>query len=226
MTADGESLRGTDMSCMRHDRHFSALVFACFRNQFECFKTLYEHGKEHSKDSNEDFLTQWLGGKNERNECLFYAASNKNVDFLSYLMYEVGLKTDLDVKNEDGDNLLHIAAKNGDDRMIYLLCEHAPDVDQPNRYGESALHIAARNGHDSSVRFLLSFDASVAVLNSQKETPLFSAVRAQSVRCVKDLLIKGANRNTKNQKDQRPVDLLSEMLFESSKVNNSNDSSE
>ena len=88
------------------------------------------------------------------------------------------------------------------------------------------MHIAARNGHDSAVRFLLSFDASVAVINSQKETPLFSAVRAQSVRCVKDLLVKGANRNAKNQKDQRPVDLLSEMLFESSKVNHSNDSSE
>ena len=34
------------VGCMREDRHFSALVFACYTNQLECLRLLFEHGQK------------------------------------------------------------------------------------------------------------------------------------------------------------------------------------
>jgi len=119
------SFTGASLKCMRHDRHFSALVFACFSNQLECFKILYKHGKELSTDKQEDFLDKWIGSGQERKECLFYAIANNNTDLFSYLVDEVGLVADLDQTNNDGNTLLHVAAANGNDRAIYKLCNMA-----------------------------------------------------------------------------------------------------
>jgi len=75
------------------------------------------------------------------------------------------------------------------------------------------LHIACQHGHESSVRYLLSFGTSINLMpllsmqNNDGETPLHSAVRGRSVRCVKDLLLKGASRKDKNSEDQTPFDV-------------------
>ena len=65
-------------------------------------------------------------------ECLFYAVENKNYDFLRYLANEVGLQVTLDSNKaiRNGMTLLHVAAKVGDDRIIYFLCERAEDINQ------------------------------------------------------------------------------------------------
>lgn len=34
------------VTCMRNDRHYSALVYASYMNQFECFKAIFEHSLE------------------------------------------------------------------------------------------------------------------------------------------------------------------------------------
>ena len=52
-------------SCMRMDRHFSALVFACYTNQPECLQILFEHGKELTSDNHDTFVLEWLGGQVE-----------------------------------------------------------------------------------------------------------------------------------------------------------------
>ena len=57
----------------------------------------------------------------------------------------------------------------------------------------------------------MSFDANLNVLNHNGETPLFSGVRSQSVRVVKDMLLKGANRNVTNSNQQKPIDLVSQI---------------
>ena len=41
---DGDSAKKQKMTCMRMDRHFSSLLFACYSNQLECLKILFEHG--------------------------------------------------------------------------------------------------------------------------------------------------------------------------------------
>ena len=64
-----------------------------------------------------------IGGKDEIKECFFYVVANKNADFMTYLIEEVGLVPSLDMTNLEGDSLLHIAARTGNDRIIYILCE-------------------------------------------------------------------------------------------------------
>jgi hypothetical protein len=42
--------------CMRNDHHMSSFVYACFHNQFNCFKVLFEHALEKTGDSDRDKL--------------------------------------------------------------------------------------------------------------------------------------------------------------------------
>ena len=86
-----DSGKKTRFSCMRMDRHFSALVFACHANQLDCLQILFEHGKELTKDSHDTFIKEWLGGQAEQSDCLFYAANHNNADMLHYLLKDVKL---------------------------------------------------------------------------------------------------------------------------------------
>lgn len=113
---------------MRNDRHFSALVYACFCNKFACFKLMYSHAKSHSTEAHSKFLSQWLGTVDDQKECLFYAVQNQNCDLLTYLIDEVGLTLDSTSVNADGKSLLHIAAAKGNSRMVYELCQAAAEA--------------------------------------------------------------------------------------------------
>ena len=157
-------------------------------------------------------MEHWIGGAEDKKECLFYAVANNNADLYSYLIEEVGLVADLEEMNKEGMNLLHIAAKKGNDRIIYLICDGARDVNQvTEKNGETALHLAIEAGHESSVRFLLSFDPDVNKQDVHGVTPLMKAVQAGSVRATKDLLMKGAKKETVESNNRKAVDFVDEL---------------
>ena len=79
------------MSCMRLDRHFSALVYACYSNQLEAFQILYTHGKDLTSQDHKTFVQEWVGGESEQRDCLFFAVKNNNAELLEYLLREVKL---------------------------------------------------------------------------------------------------------------------------------------
>lgn len=42
--------------CQRNDHHMSSFVYACFHNQFNCFKALFEHAIEKAGNIDHDKL--------------------------------------------------------------------------------------------------------------------------------------------------------------------------
>ena len=191
------------MSCMRMDRHFSALVFACYTNQLGCLQILFEHGKELTTSKNHEiFIKEWLGGTDEQRDCLFYAVNHDNADMFSYLLDKVRLGARINDKDESGQSLLHVAAQKGNERIIFELAGDEPgygaDVNSVDANQNTPLHIAARANKPSAARFLLSLGANLHDTNNDRDTPLHASVQAGNLRTCKDLLLKGAERSARN----------------------------
>jgi len=64
-----------------------------------------------------------------------------------------------------------------------------------------------QNKQETSVKFLISLGATVNAVNDLGMTCLHEAVIAENLRICKDLCVKGADRNAKNQKNETPLDL-------------------
>ncbi len=163
------------------DRHFSALIFACCTNQLECLRILFEHGMKHTSQSHEKFVNEWIGGKAEQWDCLFFAVKNNNADMLSYLLNTVKLGSRVnDHKKETGCTLLHIAAENGNERIIFELAGDEPgfgaDVTAEDFLGNTPLHVAALKKQPSAARFLMSLGAQIETRNQMGNTPLHLSV--------------------------------------------------
>jgi len=64
-----------------------------------------------------------------------------------------------------------------------------------------------------SAIWLIGFGAKVDVVNSHGDSPLHMLLKSDSRMCsvklVKELIFKGADKNLKNRLGQRPIDLLS-----------------
>ena len=95
---------------MRNDRHYSPLVYACYTNQLDCFKVIFEHGLEYTSDTRSvsELVSQWLGPEKAQTECLNFAIEHSNGKLLSYLLDTVKLNPNLAaVKDNHGKTSLH-----------------------------------------------------------------------------------------------------------------------
>jgi ankyrin repeat protein len=97
----------------------------------------------------------------------------------------------MDVNSVDpaGNTLLHIATRNGNDKLIAALLKQKANPNARNRVGDSPLMLAAYNGKMGAVDALL---AGGAQLNHDGWTPLHYAVFAEQPEMVARLLSKGA----------------------------------
>ena len=55
------------VTCKRNDRHYSALVYASYTGQFECFKAIFEHALEYEAryENRNELVQTWLGSEKE-----------------------------------------------------------------------------------------------------------------------------------------------------------------
>lgn len=65
---------------------------------------------------------------------------------LEYLLTQVKLEARVNDKNENGESLLHSAARNGNEQIIFMLAGDEPgygaDIMSVNQQGETPLHVA------------------------------------------------------------------------------------
>ncbi|MBX9848132.1 MAG: ankyrin repeat domain-containing protein, partial [Rhodocyclaceae bacterium] len=96
----------------------------------------------------------------------------------------------MDVNSVDpaGNTLLHVAARNGNVRLLEILLKGKANPNARNRVGDSPLMLAAYNGKLPAMDFLLTAGAE---LNHTGWTPLHYAVFAEQAEMVSYLLRKG-----------------------------------
>lgn len=83
---------------------------------------------------------------------LMRAADRRRVDFVRLLLDRPGI--DLDLRQEDGATVLHIAAAAGDPEVVRLLVARGADRAAGNRSGQTAADVARTAGHASIAAYL------------------------------------------------------------------------
>ena len=105
-------------------------------------------------------------------------------------------KVKTEVRNENDESVLMLAALKGYLPLVKQLVENNADVNKP---GWTPLHYAASGGHVSIVEFLLEHSAYIDAESPNGSTPLMMAAMYGSPESVKVLIQAGADLNIKNQ---------------------------
>jgi ankyrin repeat protein len=120
---------------------------------------------------------------------------------------------DLVFSKDNGDTLLHWAARNGQKDVAELLLANKADVNAKDNNGatplhramaNTALHIAARFAYKDFVEFLLANGANVNAIQDVGWTPLHHAALGGNKDIVEMLLAKGADANAKDKDGKTP----------------------
>ncbi|VDK85211.1 unnamed protein product [Onchocerca ochengi] len=124
-------------------------------------------------------LRHWEEGRlaQDLQKCLpiHYAVKCGNMDTVQLLL-EVDDNNQLMHVDANGDSLLHIACRSGENDMLQLLASYDQiDVNIRNSDGWTVLHDAALKGNITSLRILHKLGANANILDKEDRTPLHIA---------------------------------------------------
>lgn len=202
------SLIETDSGINKQDEYgMSALMFAVENNNIDSVKALLS-----SNDINLNLQNKY--GRS----AIFYAVENDNVDIVELL---VDAGADYNVIDNYKSNVLHLAAQNGLDDLVYFFMEEIEEkgldpvnLDVVDLFGYTPLLLAALNGHEDIAEELVSYGANVHDKTFLDNNAL-DLISNENIR--KDLsLAMKLSPDTDSQKNRTDlvdiVDILSETL--------------
>ncbi len=137
------------------------------------------------------FMVLSMAVANNRNEIVKDLMQN-------YTMHEIA-----------NSNLLHVAAKNGNEFILELLLKAVPAaksyVDHRDDCGETALHAACQNVNHRVLTMLIMRNAEVNAIDKLGKTPLHIAAYYGPTRNVEILLAAGADVNARSNDGKTPL---------------------
>ena len=107
----------------------------------------------------------------------------------------MNLGTDLRAINKQGLNLMHVASQGDQALALVYLKDLGLPTDELDEKGGTALHWAAYMGCESAASVLLAWPVKVNHQDNDGHSPLHLATIAGNSRIVRNLLLKGAERN-------------------------------
>ena len=116
---------------------------------------------------------------------------------------------DVNGKDEDGNSLLHIAARFNASGCIYLLIQKGLDIQKSNSLGETPVKIAVENNFRKFICTLIETE----IINEnfiQDNQLLMLAIKNNAANILKEFLKLGADHNQKNWHGQTPLFVAAE----------------
>lgn len=132
----------------------------------------------------------------------------------SFLEFE---HVDLDVRNENGDGLLHIACGSEtfeESILLEILKKEVCDINAVNDFGDTPLHVASLKGFNEVVKILVQHGAEVNVKNKKGDTPLLLCAGYARCDLVRFLILKGANINITNEQGNNALHEAIKLTYE------------
>nr|UPO70950.1 sTRP5 [Mesobuthus martensii] len=173
-----------DCRCINH---FTPLLLAAREGHIDAIKALLDNNADVSVvDKNEKSVVYWLCERN-------------HPEALEILLKECFAPNLIFKEDAFDNNPLHVAAENGYADVLKILLENGADIHSKNEDGETAMHLAAKSGHRNIVKLLLETSKSIVnAEDEEKNTPLHVAALKGHQRVVKDLIVAGANVESRN----------------------------
>jgi len=177
---------------------------ACFRNFTLIAFSLIEETKPRT-----DAITvkQFINEKESNGDPpIHYASYRGNIELIKYLV-ENG--ADINVKNDKGLNVMHLASQ-GDSpaSLVYFKEYHNFDYTLTDNIGSTPLHWACYTSSEFSFQFLLSFEnINLNVQDNDGVTPLHCSVMAKKGSIIKKLLQNNVDKTIKDKKGRTAYDL-------------------
>lgn len=131
---------------------------------------------------------------------LLYAVTKDNI---SQVLDVIGNGANANAKTIGGDTALQLAVLNGSLNLVSLLIKHGADINAKNTSGASPLHLAS---NESIVKLLIDKGANVNAQDFSGHTPMHWAALNGYKDIVILLLINGADKNIKNDKNETVID--------------------
>jgi ankyrin repeat protein len=143
--------------------------------------------------------------ENEKNSLLYLAIKAGDAALVTQFLNEganIKLMFNVEAKDTQGNNPLHLAVVSGYEDVLHVLLERTrwwlgtvpiAAFNEPNNLGDMTLHVASRNGKLSIVNALLAARVNRDALNQSKYTALHLAITMGHLAIAKCLLAAGSN---------------------------------
>jgi ankyrin repeat protein len=117
----------------------------------------------------------------------------------------------LEIRDNDGDTPLYLAAHKGDLEAVRVLLEHGAVAHVQNKLGRTPLHAAVSSKYPDITRLLLMHNAAAGAQDKDQATPLHIAVKNGKLETIRLLLEHGANPHVRDKTCHRqtPIELAS-----------------
>ncbi|XP_028398575.1 transient receptor potential cation channel subfamily A member 1-like [Dendronephthya gigantea] len=133
---------------------------------------------------------------------VFHEAAENGVDDVLEILFEyggfhkgsyLGVADVLNKPRNDGCNCLHLAVKNGHEKVVQMFIDNKANVNQKSGNGDTPLHIACARGHLNTCKILLENGADICSTDSSNMLPIHRAASKGHVECLEYLINKGRN---------------------------------
>jgi ankyrin repeat protein len=167
----------------------TALHAAAAAGHLEVVKCLKDHGADRNiKNFNKE-------------RPIYFAAENGHLAVLEYLFK----KEHLNLSNDDGNSLLHIAAKKGHHKIVKFLKEEGAKSSKRNHKDELPLQLAVKKGRLKVVKLLLKYGDDKDMLNKRGESLAYLAAKNGHLNTLKLLKKRGVSLDKANHQGETPL---------------------
>ena len=152
-------------------------------------------------------FTSFINQKNKSGfTALHYACYNGNIKIIKLL---VDNGADINITNNNGLNILHLAAQGNQSTVIYyFIHKYKMNINSSDKLGNTCLHWACFYNNDKVLNFLLLCDKiNINAKNKNGFTPLHFCVLGKNSRAIKKLITCGGDISIKNNENQTCLSL-------------------
>ena len=157
-------------------------------------------------------VAQWINTPSQSEQGFYplhFASFHGNIQLIKLLMRN---KADHTVKTSEGINMLHVAAQGDQAYSLTYFKYKGLSIMSKDKERSTPLHWACCAGSDTASYYLQSWGVDVNAVDFLGYTPLHLAVRYSNrfpnTRTIKELLIKGADRDATERSGLKPIDLV------------------